>query len=285
MQPTTKIGNTPLVNLGSFNDLEVYAKLEYRNPTGSIKDRIAFKMIEDAEHSGLLRTGMEIIEVSSGNTGISLSKLGMDLGYSVTIVSPIYVTEDSKRLIRQYNGKIIEVNGYFKDCYDIIEGLMREKPGHYYCPHQTANISSLISNEDLGREVLNQLNNIHIFLASIGTGSTLTGIGRVLKERNPDTRIYAVLPDGEYSVPGVDDYKDTNFDLPLLDKAIIDNEIKISEREAIEYAKELKDKYGHYVGISSGAVFAAVKKVSSNEKGNAIIIFPDRGDRYKHILG
>lgn len=283
MQLLKKIGKTPLVKLEAFGDLAVYAKLEYKNPSGSVKDRIAYRMVRDAEDSGVLGKGMGIIEVSSGNTGIGLAMVGKELGHPVTIVTGFGVTDDAKRIIKAYGAEVVEVEGWNKKCYERVNEIMEGKLGHFFWPNQATSLSALKSNEELGEEIARQLD-VDVFLASMGTGSTITGVARALKKRNPKTKIYLVLPAAEYSVHGVGDYADTTVPLPLFDKTIVDHEIRIAEEDAVKAARRLHSNYGHYVGISSGAVFAAAEKISSREKGNAVIIFPDSGNRYTDIL-
>lgn len=279
-----EIGNTPLVELASFDESVLYAKLEHQNPSGSIKDRIAYRMILDARDSGELKRGMGIIEVSSGNTGIALAMVGRELGCPVTIITGAGVTDGAKRRIRGYGGKVIEVDGYFSNCYKKVDHLMSAKPNFYYCPRQERNPVALKSNEDLGYEIADQVD-VDVFLASMGTGSTISGVGKALKQRNPHTQVHLVLPDGEYHFHGVDDPNETTVSLPNFNKDVVDHEIRIKEEAAIEAARRLHEEYGHTVGVSSGAVFAASERIATQQIGNILIIFPDNGDRYTDILG
>ncbi len=284
MSVLEQIGKTPLVKLTSFGNSTIYAKLENENPSGSVKDRIAYRMIRDAEESGKLKKGMGIIEVSSGNTGTALAMIGKELGYDVTIVVPSYATDDVRRRIRSYGAELIEVEGFVGKCKEKIKKLIENNP-NYYFTEQDSNPSVIKSNEDLGNEIANTLKKINFFAYSIGTGATITGVGGALKRINTKTQVYAVLPKDEYSVPGVDDPKDSTVPLKLFDAKIIDHEIRISEEYAIVAAKKLHHDYGHYVGVSAGAIYAAAEKIAKQETGNIVIIFPDSGDRYTHILG
>lgn len=282
---------TKLAELGMFNDLTIYAKLENENPTGTIKYRTALRMIQDAERSGGLRKGMRIIEHTSGNTGIALAYIGQKLGYPVTIITGRPVTSDSKRLIRTYGAELVEVDGWFKDCDEKVSEIIRGNQELYYWPQQVKNQSSLASNTDLGREIASQFRErgkqADIFLASMGTGSTIAGVAAGLKKVNPDTIVYLVLPEGEYIYAGVDDKEESTVPLPLFDPRIVDKRIRVGESAAIAAARELHLDYGHYVGVSSGAVFAAARHLGLEERasGNAVITFPDKGDRYTDVLG
>ncbi len=283
------VAETPLVKLDSFGSMTLYAKLENRNPSGTIKYRTARRMIVDAISSGMLKKGMTIIEHTSGNTGIALAYIGKELGYPVIIIGGKPVTPEAKDIIRKYGAELVEVDGWFIDCEKRVKEIIGKNPESYFWVQQGSNPSSLESNFNLGVEIANQFDEqykgrIDVFLASMGTGSTITGVGQALKERNPKTKVYLVLPDGEYKYAGVDDKEESTVPMPLFNRNIADGKIRVKESEAIESAKRLHKEYGHYVGISAGADFAGAEKIASQETGNAIIIFPDSGDRYKHIL-
>lgn len=277
------IGKTPLVKLEDHGSSAIYAKLEYKNPSGSIKDRIAQRMVRDAEKSGKLIRGMEIIEASSGNTGISLSMVGSNLGYDVTIAVPVYATQGARSMIKNYGAGLIESDAYISDCLRRLSELRAENPGHYYFTDQARNPSVLMSNEDLGNEIVKGLR-VDTFIASVGTGATITGVSKSIKKANPDAVTCAVLPDGKYRVPGVDDYRNDNLDRALLDQSLIDEEVRITEKEAILAARKLNNELGHYVGVSSGAVFAAAKKIAEEGRGNILVVLVDSGNRYKNVL-
>lgn len=244
------IKKTSLTFLERFNELNVYAKLENTNPTCTIKYRTARRMILDAIDAGQLRSGMGIIEHTSGNTGIALAYIGQQLGYPVTIVTGSGVSRDAKKLMRQYGVEPVSVGGWFAASQKEVERRMAARPDFYYWPNQVANQSSLASNFDLGIEIACHL----------------------------------VLPGGD-DYTGVDDKEHSTVPLPLFDFSIVDEKIRVSESEAIEAAKRLHGDYGQYVGISSGAVFEAARKISEKESGNAVIIFPDSGSRYTDVLG
>ena len=240
-------------------------------------------MVMDAKEAGSLKSGMGIIENSSGNTGISLAMVGRALEHPVTIVTGWGVTDEAKGFIKLYGGNVVEVEGWAKQCNEKVQELMNDKPGFYYWPDQFSNPSSLSSNEELGREIAGKMK-FNFYIGSMGAGSTISGVGRVLKERNPNTKVCLVLPTREYRVHGVGDYSHSTVPHPLFDRTLIDQEIRISEKEAIESANELYSDNMFSVGISSRAVFAAAKRISKRHGGNALIIFPDSRNRYMHIF-
>lgn len=280
-----RIGRTPLVPLPAFSgsDLEVYGKLEYQNPSGSIKDRIAKRMIEVAVRDEELNEGMRIIDASSGNTGISLAMVGREMGYSVTIVTGEDTSEAVKDKIRAYDAEVEEVAGHFKACYEKIEELMGGSPGSYYWTKQASNPHAFQSNLGLGNEILREVSP-DMLIASVGTGNTLSGVGRSLLSQNPQTQIHLVLPDEEYVAPGVEDPNESTVELPNYTPEIVTGEVRVSETDAIREALFLHDN-GFPVGVSSGAVFAAAGKIAKEKEGTAILIFPDHKDRYPHIFG
>jgi cysteine synthase A len=281
--------STPLVRLTTIDSLTIYAKLENRNPSGSIKYRTISRILEDATITGELKHNMNLIEISSGNTGIALALRGGELNHPVTIITLKDATEESKKMIRGYGAELIEVNGWYSDGEKIIKDIMNKEPGKWFWTKQVTNKSSLASNFNLGLEINKQFSvlfggSIDIYLASVSTGSTLSGVGAALKKVNPKTIIYRVLPDIAYKYPGVDDEDVSTVPLSLYNKNLVDKRIRIKEIDAINAAKELYNIYSHDVGISAGADFAAAKSIAKTEKGNAVIIFPDSGNRYISVL-
>lgn len=279
------IEKTSLVKLDTFGSLTVYAKLENQNPSGSIKYRTVSKMLRDAEESGTLKEGMHLIEISSGNTGIALALRGKELGHPVTIITIKDATERSKELIRSHGAELVELNGWHVDGQKIIDERMKKEPEKWFWIRQLSNPSSLASNFDLGMEIAEQFGSLYkglidFYVGSASTGSTLSGTGRALKKVNPKTVVYRVLPKTEYKYPGVDDEGVSTVPTPLYDDHIVDKKIRVEENAAIEAARELQRTYGHDVGISAGADFAAVKEIARQNSGNCVIIFPDSGNRY-----
>lgn len=296
------IGNTPVKRLDSigkpFNSA-LWAKLENFNPSGSIKDRIALQMIEEAEENGDLRKGYTIIESSSGNTAIALSFVGGLKGYKRIIFMPKIMANEKVEMIKRYGSEIrlVEVGEDVKS--GSIHGSYVEVPGRIMCKkmeentpnvwwaRQFSNPSNYKAHRKLGEEVLSQVGDkIDAFVASIGTGGTLFGVAQVLKAKIPHVRIIAVEP---AECPYV---TLTNFKIiegvtggilkEILESKVVDNILKVTDQDAIEMTHRLIQEEGLFVGVSSGAnVFAALKIAKEMGPGsNVLTVLPDRGDRY-----
>ena len=282
VSPLAEVSDAPLIRLGTFGELDCYAKPGYMYPTGSIKYRVAGRMIDKAEDAGELSGGVTILERSSGNTGIALVYEGRRRGYTVKIFTGNDVTSDAKRMMREHGGEVVEVDGYFDACGNAIRELMERAPELYYWPDQISNPVSLKSNIDLGNEIAIELTP-DIFIASAGTGSTITGVGSALKNANPDLQIYLVTPQSHFDVPGIDDI--STYHAPLFCIDLIDEKIAVSQSDAIAAAKLTYEAFGHPVGISAGAVLAAARKIGRKHGGKAVLIFADHRNRYTHLLG
>ena len=259
------IGNTPLIELEG-----IYIKLEFFNPTGSIKDRIALGMIESAEKRGDLQPGMTIVEATSGNTGISLSMVGKLKGYKVIIIMPEHMSEERKKMIQAYGAKLILTSkkGGFPEAIKKANNLSKKKG--YWSSRQFENIDNIQAQIKMAREVRGL--DIHALVAGIGTGGTLMGLSEVFT----DAYVTAVIPDkADHKIQGIGD----GFIPALVHKPQINNWIKVSTEEAIETARYLTHKHGLMVGISSGANFFAARKLKSGFN-KILTIFPDRGERY-----
>ncbi len=291
------IGNTPMMKLNIYSKREgiksnIIAKLEYFNPTGSIKARIALAMIEDAEKKGILKEGSVIVEPTSGNTGIGLAFVGTLKGYKVILTMPETMSEERKVLLKAFGAEIILTEGKkgmlgaIDKAKDIVSNT-----SNAYMPDQFSNINNVrIHNEVTAREILKDTNGkIDIFVCGVGTGGTLTGVGGFLKKYNNNIKIIAVEPKnsavlsgekaGIHKIQGIG----AGFIPKLLDLSIIDEVIQISDDEAYEYARKIIKYEGLMVGISSGASLAAstiVAKRKSNFKKNIVTIFADTGERY-----
>ncbi len=273
----------PLARLGVFGKLEVYAVLGYKYPSNSIKYRAARAMIDAAEQRRELHRPMGIVERTSGNTGIALAYEGPQRGYHVRIYTGEGVTADSKRLMKDSEAKVIEAPGVFSEHGELIKELMKAEPGCWYWPDQHSSMDSLSSNVELGYEIARQIRP-DIFIASAGTGSTITGVSAGLRESNPDLSVYLVVPEREeFSVPGVDD--PSTYSAPLFDKGLAKLKLHVSESDAIESAQRLYHDYAQPVGISSGAVFRATERLGQERGGIAVVMFPDHRNRYTHLLG
>ncbi len=296
------IGNTPIKRLEAIQeglDVNIWAKLENMNPSGSLKDRIAIQMIEDAEKNGDLKEGHTIIESSSGNTAIALTFVGRMKGYKVIIFFPEIVAKEKVEMITRYGAetRIVKVGESVKD--SSIHGSYVEVPGRIMCKEmeentpnvwwarQFSNPSNYRAHMKLAKEILAQIGDgLDAFVASIGTGGTLFGVAKVLKERNPGIKIIAVEPaECRYVtltnfkvIPGV-----TGGILQeILDSKLVDDIVKVTDQDAIRMTRNLIQKEGLFVGVSSGAnVLTALNVSKELGKGsNVATVLCDRGDRY-----
>ncbi|MBG8387314.1 cysteine synthase A [Enterococcus faecium] len=292
---TELIGKTPIVKLNKIvpeDSADVFVKLEFFNPGGSVKDRIALSMIEKAEHDGLLKPGDTIIEPTSGNTGIGLSMVGVAKGYKVIIVMPETMSIERRLLMKGYGAELILTPGA-----DGISGSIREaerlaKENGYFLPLQFENEANpLVHEKTTGPEIIHQafgVNGLDAFVAGIGTGGTITGAGRELKRVYPKIELIGVEPAesailegkeaGPHKIQGIG----TGFVPKTLDTSVYDKVLSISGDEAMETAREVGRKEGILVGISSGAAIAAALKVAKElGKGKKVLaVVPDNGERY-----
>ncbi len=283
------IGNTPLLRLGRISSGNVLAKAEFLNPGGSIKDRVALNIIENAEKSGALKPGMTIIEATSGNTGIGLSLVGAMKGYRVICVMPENMSEERKKIIEAYSGEIFytapekSLTGSLEKLNEIISG----NPDKYFIANQFVNPHNPeIHYRQTGPEIWKQAGGeIDIFVAGVGSGGTLQGIGRFLKEKNPEIKLIAVEPKnsaallggepGLHQIQGIGD----GFIPDVLDVSMVDMVFTVSDDEAIETTRRLSREEGLLVGTSSGAnVFAALHV--DNGRNRVVTVLPDRAERY-----
>ncbi len=291
------IGNTPLLELTHLEeayDLKatLLGKLEYFNVTGSVKDRIAKAMIEDAEASGALKPGSVIIEPTSGNTGIGLSSVGTAKGYRVIIVMPETFSIERRKLIKAYGAEIVLSEGSkgMKGAIAKAQELAAEIPNSFI-PGQFDNPANpKIHYETTGPEIFEATDgNVDILVAGVGTGGTVTGTGKYLKEKKPDVKVVAVEPDsspvlsggnpGPHKIQGIG----AGFVPAVLDTAVYDEVIRVTNEDALATGAEFGRKEGVLVGISAGAaVYAAIQlaKRPENAGKNIVVILPDSGDRY-----
>lgn len=291
------IGGTPLLRLSNIKEKEglcadVFAKLEYLNPAGSAKDRAALYMIDEAEKSGRLKKGSVIIEPTSGNTGIGLACIGALRGYRVIIVMPDSMSEERKKLMKAYGAELILTDGKLGMAGAIAKAS--ELAGSFensFIPDQFGNKDNAKAHyETTGPEIYADTDGkVDIFVAGVGTGGTITGAGRFLKEKNEKIKIVAVEPKGSavlsgkaagaHGLQGIG----AGFIPSVLDVSVIDEIIAVSEQEAYSSARSLAKNEGILCGISSGAaLFAAtvLAKDKANEGKNIVVLLPDTGDRY-----
>ena len=291
------IGNTPLVELKHIEkkyklEATILAKLEYLNPAGSVKDRIAKEMIEDAESKGLLKAGSTIIEPTSGNTGIGLAAIAAAKGYRLIIVLPETMSIERRNIIKAYGAEIVLTDGSkgMPGAIAKAEELAKEIPDSFIAGQFVNPANPAAHRKTTGPEIWNDTDgNVDAFVAGVGTGGTVTGVGEYLKEKNPDINIYAVEPEtspvlsegksGAHKIQGIG----AGFVPDILNTKIYDEVIKVSNEDAFALGKEIARTEGVQVGISSGAaLFAAIEWAKKPEnKGKTIVaLLPDSGDRY-----
>lgn len=289
------IGNTPVVKV-DFKDeniADVYVKLEKFNLSGSVKDRAALGMIEAAEKEGLLKEGSVIIEPTSGNTGIALALIGRLKGYKVIIVMPDTMSIERRSTLKAYGAELILTDGTkgMGEAIAIAEKLAAENP-NYFLPQQFNNKANPEKHyETTGKELLDDFKVIDAFVAGVGTGGTIVGVAKRLKERSKDTKVIGVEPStsavlsgekpGKHSIQGIG----TGFIPKNYDASVVDEIVKISSEEAFEYAKKASHDFGLFVGISSGANIAAAYQVAKKlGKGKIVVtLAPDGGEKYLSV--
>jgi [CysO sulfur-carrier protein]-thiocarboxylate-dependent cysteine synthase len=278
------IGNTPLVELSKLSpkpEVKVYAKLEGRNPTGSVKDRVARSMIEAAEAEGAISSGQTILEPTSGNTGISLAMICRLKGYPLKVVMPDNVTEERTALLRMYGAEIVYSEGAKGSNGAVEVALEMSKDASYYMPYQYGNEANPRAHYDgTAVEILEELDDVAAFVGGLGTGGTLMGNGRRLKEANPETLVVAAEPMQGELVQGLRSLDD-GFIPPIIDISLFDRKIMVSNRDAIIWTKKLLDEEGVFAGVSAGAIAAIAHRIAGElEGGNVVFLIPDDGWKY-----
>lgn len=294
------IGNTPLLRLKNFEkayslNARIFAKLEYFNPAGSIKDRAAKYMIDGAEKRGILKKGTVIIEPTSGNTGIGLAAIGAARGYRVILTMPETMSVERRKLISAYGAEIVLTDGKkgMQGAIDKAEEL-KNKLGGVILGQFVNPDNAKAHFETTGPEIWNDTDGgVDIFVAGVGTGGTLTGTGRFLKSKNKNIKVVAVEPEtspvlsegrsGAHAIQGIG----AGFVPEILDTSVYDEVVTVANEEAIAAAKEIVIREGVFVGISSGAALAAAIKEAKRKENagkNIVVIFPDGGDRYLSVV-
>lgn len=287
-----KIGNTPITKIKykyNGNKNYIYAKLEYYNYTGSIKDRVAFYILNEAIKNGTLKEGMTIYEATSGNTGISLAALGALMGYKVKIFMPDWVSEERIKIMKIYGAEVKLVSkeeGGFIKAIEFAKSESEENNG--FLANQFDNHNNILAHyETTALEILNQVKNIGAFVSGIGTGGTLIGVGKKLKKYDSSIEIIALEPDkmpllsqnkiiANHKIEGIGD----DFIPSIVDKKIIDKIILINDDDAINMSRILSRKLGLGVGISSGANFLASVIVKDKNSRNVVTVFADDNKKY-----
>jgi len=276
------IGNTPLVELRPVGDVRIYAKLESQNPTGSIKDRVAKAMIEAAEASGELEPGRELLEPTSGNTGISLALVAKLKGYPLTCVMPENATEERKRLLRLYGAQIVYSPGDQGSNGAVRAALeLAEREPRYFMPFQYANEANPRAHyEGTGAEIAAALERIDVVVAGLGTGGTLMGVGERLRETFPDVVVAAAEPLPGDPVMGLRSL-DEGYVPPILDVSKLDRKVLVSNEDSVREVRRLLDEDGLFAGVSSGAVGHVARKLAAElDDGVVVAILADGGWKY-----
>ena len=289
---TELIGNTPILKLNKYTDKNIYAKLEYLNPAGSAKDRVALSMIEDAEARGILKPGATIIEPTSGNTGIGLALVAVAKGYNAILTLPETMSIERRKLLAAYGAKLVLTEGAkgMSGAIEKANELSKEIPNSFVAG-QFENMANPKAHKDTtGPEIWRQMEGkVDIFIATVGTGGTITGTGEYLKEQNPDIEIIAVEPKGspvlsggtagKHGIQGIG----AGFVPSVLNTNIYKEVITVAYEEAYEEGRKFAKTEGILLGISSGAALKAasiVAKRPENKGKNIVVLLPDSGDRY-----
>lgn len=291
------VGNTPLIQLKNFASINninatILAKLEFLNPAGSVKDRVALKMINDAEKSGKINNKSVLIEPTSGNTGIGIAAIGVSKGYKVIITMPSTMSAERIKIMQAYGAEVVLTDGSkgMAGAIEEAERLSNELPNAVIMGQFVNPSNPSAHYETTGPEIWNDTDGeIDILVCCIGTGGTITGTAKYLKEKNPNIKIVAVEPSaspvlsegrsGSHKIQGIG----AGFVPSILDIKFVDEIVKVSDEAAYNFGKEIAKTDGVLVGISSGAALAAATEISKrkeNEKKNIVVIFPDTGMRY-----
>lgn len=278
------IGNTPLVELPRLSpnpSVRIYAKLEGHNPTGSVKDRVARSMIETAEAEGAIEPGQTILEPTSGNTGIALAMICRRKGYPLKVVMPDNVTEERTQLLTMYGAEIVYSEGAKGSNGAVEVALEMARDPSFYMPYQYGNEANPLAHYNgTAVEILEELDEVTAFVGGLGTGGTLMGNGRRLKEEDPETLIVAAEPMQGELVQGLRSLDD-GFIPPIIDLSILDRKIMVSNRDAIVWTKRLLDEEGVFAGVSSGAIAAIAARIAGElDGGNVVFLIPDDGWKY-----
>ena len=279
------IGHTPMVELrrlAPHPGVRLFAKIEGANPTGSVKDRIARSMLADAVASGALRPGQTILEPSSGNTGISLAMIGARMGHPVRIVMPDNTTTEREQLLRAFGAEIVYSPGAegSNGAIRIAERLAEADPSAYM-PFQYANEANPRAHlEETGPEILAAVPEVDVFVAGLGTGGTLTGVGRALKSARPAVRIVAAEPLPGEQVQGLRSLEE-GFVPPVLDPSVLDDRFLVSNRESVIGVRRLMAEEGIFAGLSSGAALVVALRVAAEmDQGSIVVLLADGGWKY-----
>jgi cysteine synthase B len=278
------VGNTPIVELKSLSPepgVRLFAKLEGQNPTGSIKDRIVLRILQEARASGRLEPGRRIVEASTGNTGVALAMFGKLLGHPVDVCVPESVYPEIEQLLSAFGARIRRVprQAGIKTAIEVARAVA-ENEGSFFLDQFGSAENVRAHYETTGAEILADVGRVDVFVAGMGTGGTITGVGRRLKEANPACHVFGVEPRLGVHVQGLKSLDD-GFIPPVLDESVLDGKIIVGNRHAFAHARRAMLAEGIFGGISSGAVLhAAMRAASRIKRGNIVMIFADGGWKY-----
>jgi cysteine synthase B len=287
--PLSAIGNTPLVDVSVLSPnpkVRIYGKLESVNPTGSVKDRAARSLIQSAEQNGLLKSGDTILEPTSGNTGLGLAMIGRIRGYKVKVVMPASVPPERVNLLEAFGAEVIlsHADKGTNESILLAKQISEENPS-YYMPYQYGNQANPDAHyQTTGPEIVRDLPSVDVFVAGLGTGGTLMGVGRALREHNPDVKIIATAPHPDDKVQGLRSIEH-GFIPPILDLNKLDGRILVEAEEAFYWTRRLLTDSGVFVGVSSGATFVTARKIATkmsdeDREGTIVAMFADGGWKY-----
>lgn len=283
------IGNTPMIKLNNIGNSNIYVKLEKYNPAGSIKDRAVYYMVENLEKNGILKKGDVLVEATSGNTGIALSMIGSLKGYKVIIVMPETMSVERRTLMKAYGAKLILTDGSLgmKGSIEMMNKLLSENTNYISLKQFENEYNPLAHYETTGVEIYNQVKDIDIFVCGVGTGGTISGVGKYLKEQNPNIKVVAVEPEGSpvisknkkgsHKIQGIG----AGFIPKNYNENVVDEVMTITDEESYEGVRIMAQKEGILVGISSGAnVYAALKLCEMYPDKKIVTVAPDGIDKY-----
>ena len=283
------IGNTPMIKLNNIGNSNIYVKLEKYNPAGSIKDRAVYYMVENLEKNGLLKKGDVLVEATSGNTGIALSMIGSLKGYKVIIVMPETMSVERRTLMKAYGAKLILTDGSLgmKGSIEKMNKLLSENSNYISLKQFENEYNPLAHYETTGVEIYNQVKDIDIFVCGVGTGGTISGVGKYLKEKNPNIKVVAVEPEGSpvisknkkgsHKIQGIG----AGFIPKNYNENVVDEVMTITDEESYKGVRIMAQKEGILVGISSGAnIYAALKLCEMYPDKKIVTVAPDGIDKY-----
>ena len=283
------IGNTPMIKLNNIGNSNIYVKLEKYNPAGSIKDRAVYYMVENLEKNGILKKGDVLVEATSGNTGIALSMIGSLKGYKVIIVMPETMSVERRTLMKAYGAKLILTDGSLgmKGSIEKMNKLLSENSNYISLKQFDNEYNPLAHYETTGVEIYNQVKDIDIFVCGVGTGGTISGVGKYLKEKNPNIKVVAVEPEGSpvisknkkgsHKIQGIG----AGFIPKNYNENVVDEVMTITDEESYKGVRIMAQKEGILVGISSGAnIYAALKLCEMYPDKKIVTVAPDGIDKY-----